>query len=71
MIRIRFSTDNDRIQGNYLLATTGVVRRLRGQIFETTEVGVKLLDEHQIAYTVLLVPEPAGRYIDANQGRSC
>ena len=60
MIRISFSTDHDRIQGIYLLATNGVVRRLRGQIFETTEHGVKLLDEHHIAYTVLSIPEPSG-----------
>jgi hypothetical protein len=60
MIRIAFPTDGDRIQGNYLLATNGGVRRLRGQIFETTEHGVKLLDEHRIAYTVLPIPEPSG-----------
>ena len=60
MIRISFPTDKDRIQGNYLLATTGVVRRLRGQIFEITERGIKLLDEHQIPYTVLPIPEPSG-----------
>ena len=60
MTRISFPTDQDRIQGNYLLATTGVVRRLRGPIFEITERGVKLLDEHQIAYTVLPIPEPSG-----------
>jgi len=60
MIRIRFHTDEDRIQGNYLLATNGGVRRLRGQIFEVTERGIKLLDEHQIPYTVLPIPEPSG-----------
>ena len=53
MTRIPFVTDQDRIQGNYLLAKTGVVRRLRGQIFETTERGVKLLHEHQISRAVL------------------
>ena len=37
MIRIRFPTDQDRVQGNYLLATKSVVRRLRGQIFEVSE----------------------------------
>jgi hypothetical protein len=60
MIRIRFRTDQDRIQGNYLLATNGVVRRLRGQIFEISEREVKILDEHQIAYSVLPIPEPSG-----------
>ena len=60
MIRISFPSDEDRVQGNYLLATSGVVRRLRGRIFETTERGVKLLDEHRISYTVLPIPEPSG-----------
>jgi len=53
MIRIQFSTDQDRIQGNYLLATNTVVRRLSGQIFEISEKDRKLLDEHQLHYTIL------------------
>ncbi len=60
MIRIRFATDRDRIQGNYLLATSGTVRRLRGQIFEITKRAQELLDEHQIPYTILPIPEPTG-----------
>jgi hypothetical protein len=60
MIRIRFPTDQDRIRGNYLLATTAVVRRLRGQIFEVSERELKLLDAQQIPYVVVPVPEPTG-----------
>jgi hypothetical protein len=60
MIRIQFPTDRDRIQGNYLLATKSVVRRLRGQIFEVSEAALKLLDAHQISYQVLPIPEPSG-----------
>jgi hypothetical protein len=60
MIRIRFPTDHDRIQGNYLLATKSVVRRLRGQIFEVSEIALKLLDEHHIPYQTLPIPEPSG-----------
>jgi hypothetical protein len=60
MIRIQFSTEQDRVKGNYLLATNSVVRRLRGQIFEIAERDLKLLDEHQIHYTILPVPEPSG-----------
>ena len=56
MIRIQFSTDQDRIQGNYLLATNTVVRRLCGQIFEISEKDRKLLDEHQLHYTILSIP---------------
>ncbi len=60
MIRIRFPTDHDRVQGNYLLATKSVVRRLRGQIFEVSEAALKLLDDNQIPYQVLPIPEPTG-----------
>jgi hypothetical protein len=60
MIRIRFPTDRERVQGNYLLATQSVVRRLRGQVFEVSEAALKLLDAHQISYLVLPIPEPHG-----------
>jgi hypothetical protein len=60
MIRIRFPTDQDRVRGNYLLATKSVVRRLRGQIFEVSEAALKLLDDHHIPYQVLPIPEPSG-----------
>ena len=60
MIRIRFPTDQARVQGNYLLATKSVVRRLRGQIFEVSEATLKLLDDHHIPYQVLPIPEPSG-----------
>jgi hypothetical protein len=60
MIRIRFPTDRERVQGNYVLATQSVVRRLRGQIFEVSEAGLKLLEDHQIPYQVLPIPEPSG-----------
>lgn len=59
MIRIQFPTDRERVQGNYLLATKSVVRRLRGQIFEVSEAALKLLDDHQIPYQVLPIPEAA------------
>jgi hypothetical protein len=60
MIRIQFPTDKDRVQGNYLLATKSVVRRLRGRVFEVSEATLKLLDDHQIPYQVLPIPEPSG-----------
>jgi hypothetical protein len=59
MIRIRFATDRDRVQGNYLLATRSVVRRLRGQVFEVTEAALKLLDDNHIPYQTLAIPEPS------------
>jgi hypothetical protein len=60
MLRIRFTTDEHRIRGNYLLATNGVVRRLRGQLFEIAERDRKLLDKHQLHYTVVRIPDPTG-----------
>ena len=60
MIRIQFATDQDRVQGNYLLAMNTVVRRLPGQFFEITEQDLKLLDEHQLHYTVVPIPNPCG-----------
>ena len=60
MIRIQFCSDKDRIDGNYLLATNTVVRQLRGRIFEIAERDRKLLDDHQIHYTILPIPEPNG-----------
>jgi hypothetical protein len=60
MIRIRFATEQDRVQGNYLLATKSIVRRLRGQIFEVSEAALKLLDDHHIPYQTLPIPEPSG-----------
>jgi hypothetical protein len=60
MIRIRFLTDRDRVQGNYLLATKSVVRCLRGQVFEASEAALKLLDDHHIPYQTLAIPEPSG-----------
>jgi hypothetical protein len=60
MIRIRFPTDEARVQGNYLLATKSTVRRLRGQVFEVSETTLKLLDDHPIPYQALQIPEPSG-----------
>ena len=58
MVRIRFSTEQDRIRGNYLLATKSSVRRLRGQLFEIADRDLKLLDEHQLHYALVAVPQP-------------
>ena len=60
MVRIQFSTTEDRVRGNYLLATNTIGRRLRGQVFEIAERDLKLLDEHQLHYTILPIPDPPG-----------
>jgi hypothetical protein len=59
MVRIKFATDEDRIKGNYLLATNTVVRRLKGHIFEIAERDLTLLDENKIPYVVLPIPDPS------------
>jgi hypothetical protein len=56
MIRIRFNDEQDRIRGNYLLATKSIVRRLRGQLFEVAEHDLKLLEENQLHYTAVSIP---------------
>jgi len=53
MIRIKFVSDQDRIRGNYLLATSSITRRLRGQIFEVSDRDLKLLDDHRISYSII------------------
>ena len=62
MVRIQFATDLDRVQGNYLLATRSIVRRLRGRVFEISERDLELLNEHQISYALLPIPEPTGSH---------
>jgi len=60
MVRIRFETERDRVQGNFVLTTKTVVRRLRGQIFEVAEKDLKFLDELQLHYTLVPIPDPCG-----------
>ncbi len=55
MIRLRFNSDEERIRGNWILLENTVSRRLRGGIFEITEEDRKILDAHQLDYTVLPV----------------
>jgi hypothetical protein len=52
MTGIQFTTDQDRVKGN-------VVRRLRSQVFEIADQDLKLLDDHQIRYTLVPIPEPS------------
>ena len=53
MVTIKFNSDQDRVKGNYLLVTTSITRRLRGQIFEVSERDLKLLDDDNIAYSII------------------
>ena len=58
MVRIKFGTYEDRVRGNYLLITNTVSRSLRGGIYEIFAEDLKLLDEHQIHYTIVPTPDP-------------
>jgi hypothetical protein len=53
MLRIKFATEKDRIDGNFVLITHTVSRSLRGDVFEIADTDRKLLDEHGLHYTVL------------------
>lgn len=55
MIRLRFNSDEEHIRGNWILLENTVSRRLRGGIFEIAEEDRKILDAHQLGYTVLPV----------------
>ena len=57
-IRIKFRSEQERIKGNYVLATNTFSRRLRGDIFEIADRYRKLLDENQLHYSVLPMPDP-------------
>jgi hypothetical protein len=57
---IQFPNDSDRVQGNSLLATKSVASRPRSQVFEVSEAGLKLRDDHHISYEGLPIPEPSG-----------
>jgi len=52
---IRFNTDEDRLKGLMVLIKNTVSRRLRGNIFEIADEDRKLLDDHQLHYTILPV----------------
>lgn len=59
-IRIKFLSEQERIKGNYVLITNTVSRRLRGDIFEIDERDRKLLDDHQLRYEVVTLPDSNG-----------
>jgi len=59
-IRIKFLSEQECIKGNYVLLTNTVSRRLRGDIFEIDERDRKLLDDQQLHYEVVPLPESDG-----------
>ena len=59
MVRIRFCSYDDEINGYYVLATQASVRSLRGGIFEVTQPRLALLDQNGIKYEVIAPTEAA------------
>jgi len=53
MVAIRFPHPKERAKGFLLLARTGTVRTLRGEIYVCTERALEVLDSHKISYTRL------------------
>ena len=59
MVRIRFCSYDDEINGYYVLATQASVRSLRGGIYEVTQPRLALLDQNAIKYEVIPPSEAA------------
>jgi hypothetical protein len=53
MLRIKFLSDKDCVDGNYILMTHTSAERLRGDVFEIADNDRKLLDEHQLRYAIV------------------
>ncbi|HHT9126337.1 MAG TPA: hypothetical protein ACFYD6_11040 [Candidatus Brocadiia bacterium] len=53
MFRIRFDSKEDRVRGFYELAIKGIVRALKGDVFEIPEHCKKILDDAGVSYRIL------------------
>jgi hypothetical protein len=53
MVRIKFKTKQDQVNGFYELATKGRVRSLPDDFFEIADRYLKILDEAGIAYEIV------------------
>lgn len=53
MLRIRFESEQDEIKGIYELAIKGIVRGLKGDVFEMPDHCKKILDDAGISYHIL------------------
>jgi hypothetical protein len=54
MVRIRFATEADEVNGSYLLATHSRLRGLPNGVYEVSKPALALLDKNSIRY--ILVP---------------
>ena len=56
MVAIRFPHSEERAEGFLLLARTGTVRTLRGEVFVCSEKALEILDSGAITYARLPPP---------------
>jgi hypothetical protein len=59
MVRIRFATEADEVNGFYLLATYSRLRGSPNGIYELSKPALALLEEHSIRYILILASEYA------------
>ncbi len=61
MLRIKFNSEEDEVKGIYELGTKGIVRGLKGDVFEIPNHCKKILDDAGISYHILSEhEEPVG-----------
>lgn len=53
MVRIRFASETDEVNGFYLLATHSRLRGLPQGVYELNKPALALLDENSIRYVLL------------------
>ena len=53
MVRIRFASEADEVNGFYLLATHSRLRGLPNSVYELSKPALALLDENSIRYILL------------------
>lgn len=53
MVRIRFASKKDEVEGFYLLATNARLRGLPNGVYEISNPCLALLDQHGIKYLVI------------------
>lgn len=59
MVRIRFASEIDEVNGFYLLATRSRLRGLPDGVYEISKPALTLLDEHSIRYVLIRPPYDA------------
>lgn len=65
MVRIQFISEQDEVQGFYLLATNTRARGHPEGMYEIAQSSLALLDQHSIKYRVIPPSETAPNEVDA------